>query len=91
MSTHGAECHDVCARSPSVLVHSRLRRPGLIAMAAKSMARKTTHERYLGRPRSSQSEELTTRTCIAPARCAPRKWRCDLRSRELSGDQLDFT
>ena len=40
---------------------------------AGGMARKTTHERYLGRRRSSQSEELTTRTCIVPARCAPRK------------------
>ena len=40
---------------------------------AGGMARKLTHERYLGRRRSSQSEELTTRTCIAPARCAPRK------------------
>ena len=40
---------------------------------AGGMARKTTHERYLGHRRSSQSEELTTRTCIAPARCAPRK------------------
>eukprot|EP00964_Phaeocystis_antarctica_P074937 scaffold46184_cov109-Phaeocystis_antarctica.AAC.1 len=27
---------------------------------ADGMARKTTHERYLGRPRSSRSEELTT-------------------------------
>ena len=40
---------------------------------AGGMARKTTHERYLGHRRSSQFEELTTRTCIAPARCAPRK------------------
>ena len=40
---------------------------------AGGMARKTTHERYLGHRRSSQSEELTTRTCIAPARCAARK------------------
>eukprot|EP00964_Phaeocystis_antarctica_P098713 scaffold64687_cov74-Phaeocystis_antarctica.AAC.4 len=37
---------------------------------AGGMARKTTHERYLGHGRSSQSEELTTRTCIAPARGA---------------------
>ena len=54
---------------------------------AGGMARKTTHERYLGHRRSSQSEELTTRTCIAH----PENDRCDLRSRELSGDQLDFT
>eukprot|EP00964_Phaeocystis_antarctica_P085924 scaffold54335_cov25-Phaeocystis_antarctica.AAC.2 len=27
---------------------------------ADGMARKTTHERYLGRRRSSQSEEMTT-------------------------------
>ena len=31
---------------------------------AGGMARKTTHERYLVHRRSSQSEELTTITCI---------------------------
>ena len=57
------------------------------------MARKTTH--YLVHRRSSQSEELTTRTCIVrPSEVRtpmPKNDRCDLRSRELSGDQLDFT
>eukprot|EP00964_Phaeocystis_antarctica_P093354 scaffold60201_cov27-Phaeocystis_antarctica.AAC.1 len=63
---------------------------------AGGMAPKTTHERYLGHRRSSQSEELTTITCIAPPLATsevrtPKIDRCDLRSRELSGDQLDFT
>ena len=40
--------------------------------AALCISQKTAHERYLGHRRSSQSEELTTRTCIAPARCAPK-------------------
>eukprot|EP00964_Phaeocystis_antarctica_P075439 scaffold46536_cov31-Phaeocystis_antarctica.AAC.1 len=39
--------------------------------AALCMRRKTAHERYLGRRRSSQSEELTTNGASPRARCAP--------------------
>ena len=53
---------------------------------AGDIARNTTHKRYLGRHRSSQSEELTTRTCISPARCAPRKMTDATRDRASSAE-----